>query len=165
MIELLLKTCSLTFLDSILIPLSPSQDTYAQPGKADEVVVVGSVIDASSHSLNSDNLNNNTIPEDADKGSSLDSIKIQVKTNGVSAAPTLESSSIPASPTSLKSTSSGSHSGNAMSSLGSGGEGSLELSLNMSVSQMRQMLAQKKKVDPKKVAMDLKQKYEIISSM
>ena len=79
--------------------------------------------------------------------------------------PTGISPVVPASPTSLKSNSSGSTSGNGLSSLGSGGEGNLETSLNMSVLQMRQMLAQKKKVDPKKVAMDLKQKYEIISSM
>lgn len=120
------------------------------------------------------NNNNNTIEGEAIKSASrdvADTITVQVKANGVNGHPdpTLESSSVspavPASPTSLKSNSSGSTSGNALSSLGSGGEGNLEMSLNMSVSQMRQMLAQKKKVDPKKVAMDLKQKYEIISSM
>jgi len=37
--------------------------------------------------------------------------------------------------------------------------------LNMSVAEVRQLLAQKKKYDPKKIQMDLKQKYDIISSM
>lgn len=41
----------------------------------------------------------------------------------------------------------------------------LQLNLNMSVSEMRQMLARKKKQDPKKAQIDLKQKYEIIQQM
>lgn len=39
------------------------------------------------------------------------------------------------------------------------------LNLNMSASEMRQLLAQRKKHDPKKVQMDLKKKYELIEQM
>lgn len=90
--------------------------------------------------------------------------------------------SIPASPTSIKSAASSNASSNGGSSTGgsltngtTGGykrssltgiiDPNLEMSLNMSVSEMRQFLAQRKKQDPKKLPMDLKQKYEIISSM
>ena len=41
----------------------------------------------------------------------------------------------------------------------------IELNLNMTASQMRQMLAQKKKLDVKKAQIDLRQKYEIIQQM
>lgn len=88
--------------------------------------------------------------------------------------------SIPASPTSIKSATSSNASSNGGSSTGGSlTNGSLtkrssltgiidpnlEMSLNMSVSEMRQFLAQKKKHDPKKAPMDFKQKYEIISSL
>lgn len=39
------------------------------------------------------------------------------------------------------------------------------LNLNMSASEMRQLLAQRKKHDPKKIQMDLKKKYELIEQM
>lgn len=39
------------------------------------------------------------------------------------------------------------------------------LNLNMSASEMRKLLAQRKKHDPKKVSMDLKKKYELIEQM
>ncbi|GFY46548.1 uncharacterized protein TNIN_319611, partial [Trichonephila inaurata madagascariensis] len=39
------------------------------------------------------------------------------------------------------------------------------LNLNMSASQMRQMLANRRKKDPKKEPMDIRQKYEIIQQM
>jgi len=67
-------------------------------------------------------------------------------------------SSIPASPASTKSASSN----GLPSSLGT-----TDLNLNMSVSQMRAMLAKKreKKDDPKKAGIDLRQKYEIIQQM
>ena len=68
-------------------------------------------------------------------------------------------SSVPASPTT--STKSASSSG----MLPPAALGDSDLNLNMSVSQMRQMLAQKKKHDPKKATMDLRQKYEIIQQM
>ncbi|KAK8763812.1 hypothetical protein V5799_033577 [Amblyomma americanum] len=42
--------------------------------------------------------------------------------------------------------------------------GSLNM-LNMSASEMRQLLAQRKKHDPKKIQMDLKKKYELIEQM
>ena len=41
----------------------------------------------------------------------------------------------------------------------------LEEALQMSVQEVRRLLQQKKKHDPKKIPMDLKQKYDIISSM
>ncbi|RWS13434.1 Na(+)/H(+) exchange regulatory cofactor NHE-RF2-like protein [Dinothrombium tinctorium] len=40
-----------------------------------------------------------------------------------------------------------------------------DLNLNMSASEMRQILAQRKKNDPKKAQIDLRQKYEIIQQM
>ena len=44
-------------------------------------------------------------------------------------------------------------------------DGQLDSALKMSVSEVRQLLLKKKKHDPKKMAMDLRQKYDIISSM
>ena len=91
--------------------------------------------------------------------------------------------SVPASPTSMKSSGSNSTSNEPtsvanlstgssamMSSMNGPGRPSseadmLQLNLNMSVSEMRQMLARKKKQDPKKAQIDLKQKYEIIQQM
>ena len=92
--------------------------------------------------------------------------------------------SVPASPTSMKSSGSNSTSNEPtsvanlstgsssamMSSMNGAGHPSseadmLQLNLNMSVSEMRQMLARKKKQDPKKAQIDLKQKYEIIQQM
>ena len=67
--------------------------------------------------------------------------------------------SIPDSPTSSKSGSS--LSGPSRQTSDSGGN----LNLNMSASEMRQMLAQRKKKDAKKAQIDLKQKYEIIQQM
>jgi len=40
-----------------------------------------------------------------------------------------------------------------------------ELNLNMSVSEMRQLLASRKKNDPKKAQLDLKTKYNILQHM
>ena len=107
-----------------------------------------------------------------------------LSTNGVIDSPDGKDSagdSIPASPTSVKSAASSNASSNGCSSTGgsttngiSGYKRSsltgiidrnLEMTLNMSVSEMRQFLAQKKKQDPKKIPMDLKQKYEIISTL
>jgi hypothetical protein len=67
--------------------------------------------------------------------------------------------SIPGSPTSSKSGSSL----NAPSRQTS--ESGADLNLNMSASEMRQILAQRKKHDAKKAQIDLKQKYEIIQQM
>ena len=39
------------------------------------------------------------------------------------------------------------------------------LNLNMTASQMRELIASRKKFDPKKVAMNIRQKYEIIQQM
>jgi hypothetical protein len=113
-------------------------------------------------------LNNNNI--DAVKNHNSEqksncSVKETPNTNGVTVvnggSDVTDSPVVPPSPTSLKSASSGASNGGHSSLDGS----SLEMNLNMSVSQMTQLLAQKKKPDPKKVQMDLKQKYEIISSM
>lgn len=89
--------------------------------------------------------------------------------------------SIPASPSSMKSSGSanGSKEPTSIANLSTGSSSALfpsngrppsdsdmlQMSLNMSVSEMRQMLAQKKKHDPKKAQIDLKQKYEIIQQM
>ena len=40
-----------------------------------------------------------------------------------------------------------------------------ELNLNMSASEMRKLLAQRKRQDPKNIPMDVKQKYAIIQQM
>lgn len=73
-------------------------------------------------------------------------------------------SSIPDSPQSTKSSRSTNSGGaqNGASSLDSGMGG---LNLNMSASEMRQMLANRRKKDPKKEQMDIRQKYEIIQQM
>ena len=154
-----LNALALCFLQEQRVILSP-ESTVVQ--------VITPAAEAKSPLKDADPLNNNntTAATQEVKQDAVDSKPLPLKVNGVNGHPAAESPpAIPASPTSFKSSSSGSTSGLALSSLGSGGEGNLELSLNMSVSQMRQMLAQKKKVDPKKMAMDLKQKYEIISSM
>lgn len=152
--------------------MHPNIEAAAVVSKKEELAVTSPAAECNGQKHSDQLNNNNTIAEQSLKSNGLevaDSMTVQVKANGVSGGHSAVladgSPAVPASPTSLKSNSSGSTSGNALSSLGSGGEGSLESSLNMSVSQMRAMLAQKKKVDPKKVAMDLKQKYEIISSM
>jgi Na(+)/H(+) exchange regulatory cofactor NHE-RF2 len=67
--------------------------------------------------------------------------------------------SIPGSPTSSKSGSSLSAPSRQISESGA------DLNLNMSASEMRQILAQRKKHDAKKAQIDLKQKYEIIQQM
>ncbi|XP_054161544.1 Na(+)/H(+) exchange regulatory cofactor NHE-RF1-like [Oppia nitens] len=69
--------------------------------------------------------------------------------------------SIPDSPISSKSGSSGLSGPSRQLSESS----TLDLNLNMSASEMRQLLAQRKKLDAKKAQMDLKQKYEIIQQM
>ncbi|XP_023214148.1 Na(+)/H(+) exchange regulatory cofactor NHE-RF1-like [Centruroides sculpturatus] len=43
--------------------------------------------------------------------------------------------------------------------------GAVDLNLNMSASEMRQLLASRKKHDPKKIQMDLRKKYDIIQQM
>lgn len=70
-----------------------------------------------------------------------------------------EIDSLPASPQSSKS----SHSQNGVNTPQNPGMD--ELNLNMSVSEMRQLLASRKKRDPKKIQMDLRHKYEIIQRM
>lgn len=101
--------------------------------------------------------------------------------SGGSRGSSVSTGSIPASPTSLKSSESTSASKEptSMANLSSGSSSAilstngrppsesdiLQMSLQMSVSEMRQMLARKKKNDPKKAQMDLKQKYEIIQQM
>lgn len=39
------------------------------------------------------------------------------------------------------------------------------LNLNLSASEMKKIISQRKKYDPKKVQMDLKEKYEIIQQL
>lgn len=89
--------------------------------------------------------------------------------------------SVPASPSSMKSggSTNGSKEPTSIANLSTGSSSAmfpsngrppsesdmLQMSLNMSVSEMRQMLARKKKQDPKKAQIDLKQKYEIIQQM
>ncbi|KAI1290388.1 Na(+)/H(+) exchange regulatory cofactor NHE-RF2 [Halotydeus destructor] len=69
------------------------------------------------------------------------------------------SPAVPDSPASTKSaTSSGMASISPLPPVG-------DLNLNMTVSEMRQLLAQKKKTDAKKAQLDLRQKYEIIQQM
>ncbi|XP_055944787.1 Na(+)/H(+) exchange regulatory cofactor NHE-RF1-like [Argiope bruennichi] len=73
--------------------------------------------------------------------------------------------SIPDSPHSTKSSRSTNSVGGGSTS---NGPTSLEegmLNLNMSASEMRQMLANRRKKDPKKEPMDIRQKYEIIQQM
>ncbi|XP_023238822.1 Na(+)/H(+) exchange regulatory cofactor NHE-RF1-like [Centruroides sculpturatus] len=73
-----------------------------------------------------------------------------------------EVDSLPASPHSSKS----SHSQNgANGPIGPKNSATDELNLNMSVSEMRQLLASRKKRDPKKIQMDLRHKYDIIQQM
>lgn len=107
---------------------------------------------------------------------------IHVKNGGDgSRGSSLSTGSIPASPTSMKSSGStntskepisirNSSNGSPSITMSTNGRppsesDKLEMSLNMSVSEMREMLARKKKHDPKKAQMDLKQKYEIIQQM
>lgn len=101
--------------------------------------------------------------------------------SGGSRGSSVSTGSIPASPTSFKSSESTnvSKEPTSMANLSSGSSSAilstngrppsesdiLQMSLQMSVSEMRQMLARKKKNDPKKAQMDLKQKYEIIQQM
>lgn len=47
----------------------------------------------------------------------------------------------------------------------SNGAAPLDLNLNMTASQMRQIIAQRKKKDAKKANIDLREKYEIIQQM
>ncbi|GBN78964.1 hypothetical protein AVEN_99577-1 [Araneus ventricosus] len=73
--------------------------------------------------------------------------------------------SIPDSPHSTKSSRSTNSVGGGSTS---NGPTSLEegmLNLNMSASEMRQMLANRRKKDPKKEPMDIRQKYDIIQQM
>ena len=93
------------------------------------------------------------------RSSTPQSNKIEVHNNRPSSSGSnADNSSIPGSPTSSKS---GSSNGQMRSLSDSG----IELNLNMTASQMRQMLAQKKKLDVKKAQIDLRQKYEIIQQM
>lgn len=50
-------------------------------------------------------------------------------------------------------------------SASSNGAAPLDLNLNMTASQMRQIIAQRKKKDAKKANIDLREKYEIIQQM
>ena len=119
-----------------------------------------------------------------------ESLSCRKRGNSAGSHSSVSVTSIPASPISMKSSTSSNggmplnHSingirdvkkvdspdrmnGDASSEVSSAGpdSGSFELNLNMTAAQMRQLLAQKKKHDPKKVQMDLKQKYEIIQQM
>ncbi|XP_015919253.2 Na(+)/H(+) exchange regulatory cofactor NHE-RF1 [Parasteatoda tepidariorum] len=86
--------------------------------------------------------------------------------NSRSSTPMDSNASIPDSPHSTKSSrSTNSVGGNSNQN---GPLGQLEdgvLNLNMSASEMRQMLANRRKKDPKKEPMDIRQKYEIIQQM
>lgn len=83
------------------------------------------------------------------------------ETGGSRSSTPLNGSSIPDSPRSTKS----SHSSGGGSSHNGPASPDLELNLNMSASEMRQILAARKKKDPKKAQMDIRQKFEIIQQM
>ncbi|KAG8195498.1 hypothetical protein JTE90_010801 [Oedothorax gibbosus] len=83
--------------------------------------------------------------------------------NSRSSTPLDGHASIPDSPHSSRSTNSIGGGSNGPASVPSLEEG--VLNLNMSASEMRQMLANRRKKDPKKEQMDIRQKYEIIQQM
>lgn len=68
--------------------------------------------------------------------------------------------SVPDSPQSFKSSNSQTNDSKVTNT-----NGTIDLNLNMSASEMRQLLASRKKHDPKKIQMDLKKKYDIIQQM
>lgn len=77
----------------------------------------------------------------------------------------MDNSYIPDSPQSTKSSRSTNSAGGGSTQ---NGQTALEdgmLNLNMSASEMRQMIANRRKKDPKKEPMDIRQKYEIIQQM
>lgn len=73
--------------------------------------------------------------------------------------------SIPDSPQSTKSSRSTNSTGGGNTPNGQTGLEDGVLNLNMSASEMRAMLANRRKRDPKKEPMDIRQKYEIIQQM
>jgi len=169
--------------------LDTTNNTANGQGSSDKLQATEEEEETKSAMLISNNNNNNDVKKVSGKTSPTDAIKVTAASASigssssaqasptptksvsssegsptaamkVTAAPASlgSSSSVPASPTSTKSASSS-------SGLPQASEGAVDLNLNMSVSQMRQLLAQKKKNDPKKAQMDLRQKYEIIQQM
>jgi len=105
---------------------------------------------------NGANFSGNSTPQSIPKSQSNGNDETQNNGRPSSGGSNANTASIPGSPTSTKSSAS---SGPVLSSDGGG------LNLNMSASEMRQILAQRKKHDPKKAQMDLRQKYDMIQQM
>ena len=105
-----------------------------------------------------------TIVKEKPQDSPVQKAKEEVSSR--SSTPMENTASIPDSPHSTKSSRSTNSIGGG--STNQNGQTGLEdgmLNLNMSASEMRQMLANRRKKDPKKEPMDIRQKYEIIQQM
>lgn len=95
----------------------------------------------------------------------IEDIPVQKTKEEVNSRSSTPNASIPDSPQSTKSSRSTNSTGGGSTQ---NGQSTLEdgmLNLNMSASEMRQMLANRRKKDPKKEPMDIRQKYEIIQQM